>query len=49
VKRQAQGYPWLCGLEIIRERRKVDCHFRRFGRFSKQIFAGRLRALVPRR
>jgi hypothetical protein len=30
----------MCSLEVIRERRKVDCHFLRFGRFSKQIFAG---------
>jgi hypothetical protein len=30
----------MSGLEVIREMREVDCHFRRFGRFSKQIFAG---------
>jgi hypothetical protein len=29
----------MSGLEVIRERREVDGHFRRFGRFSKQIFA----------
>jgi len=28
----------MSGLEVIRERREVDCHFLRFGRFSKQIF-----------
>jgi hypothetical protein len=30
----------MSGLEVIREMRKVDCHFRRFGRISKQIFYG---------
>jgi len=29
----------MSGLEVIRERRKVDRHFRRFGALSKQIFA----------
>jgi hypothetical protein len=28
---------------VMREGRGADCHFRRFGELSKQIFAGRRR------
>jgi len=42
------------GMQVVREMRKADRHFRRFRRLSKQIFSGPspercLHALGPRR